>query len=372
MAAFFGSPQSFLGLDIGTSSIKLVELVDRKKRIELTTYASAAWPNALLEPSGPAADDIQATANLIARMLDASQAVSDTAVVALPSSITFSSVLTLPDLRDKDLDKAVRFAARDIIPTNLKDMVLGWSRVGENPHMDVSDPSAASAPAPTRPTPSASTASQTLPVFITAAPQDIVQRYTQVIKLLKLNLEALEVETFPLARSLLASAQDSALIVDLGDKTTTFHLIDQGTPRVSHSLDYGGSDITAAITSSASLTREAAEAEKTSRGLTSSADSPALRAISTSLERLLAEAKRVVDNYHQDEGRLIKKTILIGGGANLPGLTDYWSRATKTPVVIGNPWQGLSFPQELNQQLPVVGSHYAVAVGLALRGFQTK
>lgn len=365
--ALFGVSSSFAGIDIGTSTMKVVELLDRHKRLELTTYAEATFPNILLTPPGNSDDAIRLTANALKRLLEAAHITTDNVVAALPSSIVFSTVLTLPDLAEEELDKSVHFAARDLVPANLADMVLGWSRLGEPPHMDASA-QPKNLP-PNTPLPPTARPGTTIPVFITAAPKAIVERYTQVINLLKLELYALELETFPLARSLLAQPTDSALIVDFGDQATTFHIIDRGTPRISASLDIGGYHLTAAISHGLSLPPSEAEQQKVTVGLTDTAPQPLRQAIANGLQPLLQHAKRLLDTYAVDSKRQITRTILIGGGANLPDLSKAWAEFLGTTVNVGNPWRGLSFPVELEKRLNQLGPRYAVAAGLALRGF---
>lgn len=368
--ALFGASSAFVGIDIGTSTMKVVELIDRRKRIELTTYAEAGFPNILINPPGNGEDAIRATANTLKHLLESSHATTDSVVAALPSSIVFSTVLTLPDLPEEELDKAIHFAARDLVPANLEDMVLGWSRLGEPPHMDNSAQPPPASPPNTLPAAAAgSRQGATIPVFVTAAPKTIVERYTKVIQLLKLELHAIELETFPLARSLLSQPTDSALIVDLGDKVSAFHIIDRGTPRISASLDVGGYHLTEAIKTALNLPPSEAEQQKITIGLQESAPPSLRQAIASGLQPLLQHAKRLLETYAEDSSRQITKTILIGGGANLLNLSAAWSEFLGTTVTVGNPWRGLAFPVELENRLMELGPRYAVAVGLALRGF---
>lgn len=373
--ALFGTSPAFIGVDIGTSTIKVVELIDRRKRLELTTYAEANFPNMLINPPGNGEDAVRLTANALKRVLESSHTTTDNVVAALPSSIVFSTVLTLPDLPEDELNKAVHFGARDLVPANLEDMVLGWSRLGEPPHMDVAaqpptapPPNTLSSAVPHQEVLSASKAG-TIPVFVTAAPKAIVERYTKVSQLLKLELHAIELETFPLARSLLVQPTDSSLIIDLGDQATTFHVIDRGTPRISASLDIGGHHLTAAISKALSVSSEEAEQQKTTQGLQENAPPLLRQAIATGLQPLLQHAKRLLETHTADSKRQITKTILIGGGANLPSISTVWFEFLGTTVAVGNPWRGLTFPVELENRLTELGPRYAVAVGLALRGF---
>lgn len=362
--ALFGQSSAVLGLDIGTSSLKVVELLARRKGLEVVTYAQARLSNLLTEVVGDDADEIQAVAAVVSRLLDAAGVSTDKVVAALPCSVVFSTVLMLPDIPDQDMEQAVNFAARDKVPANLDEMVLGWSRLGQPP------PQNAARPAPAAPTsPALSTPPAGIPIFLTAAPQELVNRYTRLCELLQLELLALEVETFPLIRSLLVSPDDSALIADIGGRVTTFHIIDGGTPRVSHTIDLGGDAVTAAIAASLGASTEEAERMKIEHGLGESASEKLRAAVTHATQKMVMHATQLHRLYERREQRRIAKSVLIGGGAKLRGIAKLWSEALEHPTSVGNPWRGLAYPQELETRLQALGPTYAVTVGLAQRGF---
>jgi type IV pilus assembly protein PilM len=366
--ALFGTPNSYIGLDIGTSSIKLVEIVDRHKRLELVTYAQASMANLLLDQNIPEETATRQVANVVAHMMDKAGTSSDIAVAALPSTIIFSSVLNLPDLPQAEMDKAVHFAARDIVPSNLDDMVLDWSRIDNKPVAPVGAPPVTStADSAGKNAQARLSGNKEVPIFLTAASKQIVDRYLKVLSLVHLKVEALEVEMFPLARALLSGPADSALIIDMGDLATTFHIIDRGTPRVSHTIEFGGHQMTEALARALNSSYADAEKQKHVYGLSKDTPPAMVEAMQLNLDVAVQKAKSLLQIYQQKEGRKISKSFLIGGGAGLRGLADFWSTALAMPTLIGNPWKGLTYPQPLEEKLKEIGPSYAVAVGLALR-----
>ncbi len=344
----------------------MVELIQRKKRIEVATYAESSIPNILVDQDAPGKDAIGQTADIITKMIDQSGASADVVIAALPSSIVFSTVTEMPSIPDKEMDKAVRFAAHDLVPADLDDMVLGWSRVGSQPHMAVEKGDKEPVP---EANPSSIT-SEPMPVFLTAAPKTTVDRYLQLMKQLKLRLLALEVETFPLVRSLMGTDNTtSGIIVDIGDLNTTFHIIDQGTPHVSHTMDFGGKHMTENIAKALGISPEKAEIEKAKFGLATDAPEQQRIVTEAAVKQQIEKAQNLISLYQQKENHSIKQVIFIGGGARLRGLREYWSKATGQKTQVGNPWKGLSYPQELDARLQELGPTYGVAVGLAQRGF---
>lgn len=364
--ALFGSANSFIGIDIGTSSLKLVELVNRHKRVEVTAYAQTPFPNPLTAEKG-GEEAVKTTAAVIKRMIEAAGVSGDTAVAALPASAVFSTVVLLPPMPESEMEKAVQYAAQGVVPADLDELVLGYSRVGEQPHMETdADDGQASNVAKTSQDNKAPT-----PVFLTAAPKYLVNRYVALLDSLQLKLLALELETFPLVRSLLSGEAPSAVIVDIGDRATTYHIIEAGTPRVSYTSEIGGHNITLAIAQASKSPAKAAENIKSKHGLLASGEEAGRQATEQVVSQQIEKAKSVLGAYERQGGHKITQTVLIGGGANLPGLADFWNKRTGHKTTIGNPWRGLSYPDQLEQKLRYLGPTYGVAVGLALRGFRT-
>lgn len=369
--ALFGNPNAFLGIDIGTSHIKFVELLDRRRRIEVATYAQAKLVNPLLQPAGDNSSAVERVAGVLSRMIDQSSVSADTVVASLPSGIVFSSVISLPPLSDDEINKAVHFEAKEVVPAELDDMVLGWSRVGNDPHMDTDKPAPPAPAAPPGAEPTKTSQPASVPIFITAAPKDVVDRYMKVISLLGLQLKAIEVETFSLIRSLFGTPGGTGLIVDIGDRATTFNIVVQGTPRIAYTIEHGGYHITTHIAKTLGLSETEAEAQKVRFGLNKDAPADVHQAIQAGTNEIFQQGKRMLSLYRSRYQQEINRTILIGGGANLKNLADVWSNIVGTQTVVGNPWRGLTYPQALEPTLQELGPTFAVAVGLAQRGFNT-
>ncbi|MCE9643358.1 MAG: pilus assembly protein PilM [Candidatus Andersenbacteria bacterium] len=361
--ALFSPKASYLGVDLGTSTAKIVELSERKNAIELVTYAEANMGNLLMNPVAGEQDAIDKTIALLQQMMEKSGSTAKNVIAALPGGLVFSTVLMLPNIPEAEMEKAVRFAARDVVPADIDEMVIGWSRVGSQAHMQTdrkekspeTESKQTAAPVPVEPT--KVNMDQQIPVFVTAAPKDIVNRYIAVFQRLNMTLLALEVETFPLVRSLLTNPPTSTLLVDIGAHATTFHIIDKGIPRVSQTIEVGG------------FTEGDIEKQKIEFGILPQQD-PAIR---TALEATLAhqaeKAKELLAAYEQKEKHRIEKSVLIGGGANLKGLPEYWGKAVGLQAIIGNPWKDVAYPKQLEETLKAIGPRYGVSVGLALRGF---
>jgi type IV pilus assembly protein PilM len=398
--SIFSRKESYIGLDIGTSSIKIVELRrEGRDQIKLVTYASAKSAESLAsDQDNVAVTHISAIAH---EMLRRAGVTSSEVVAALPSLSVFSAVLSLPDMSERDLEKAVVLAAKNYVPSPLKDVVLGWTAMKDfmpsksSVAMDKSKGLMSSVAGnasnvvnlnatgekvqekqivPLVAEDSAELkarrplAKKNSEIFLTAAPKELVQRYSAVIDRLDLSLVALEVESFPLSRSLLGNKKEPALLVDIGDLATNFSIVDNGYLRINQSADIGGAALTKAIVSKFGVSFETAEARKVSFGLTmeNEGESTAM-AIKPVVKDIIDRSLNLKRIFERKSNKVVGKVVLIGGGANLKGLAQFWQETSGMPTEVGNPWKGVRVPTALNNKLIANGPSFAVAVRLALR-----
>lgn len=366
-----------IGVDLGTSSLKVVQLTRTGAAVSLVTYGVANQRNLLVENAGP--DAVGQEAVVLRELLRRTGVAKGTVVAALPVLSLFSTVLQLPEMSGREMESAVTFAAKSYVPSPLTEVVLGWTQIGEP--REVTAPRAAPGPfassaAVPPAVPAVPVAGKSPPVrkiqevFLTAAPRELVQRYTSLFARLDIPIGALEVESFPLVRSLLAGEKQPALLVDLGDRTTSFSIVDAGYVRVNQAMDVGGNNLTAAIARAVSTSEEEAEQRKRREGVSAGPDQPVTKAMQPVLTEIIQRGEALRRLYERKQQRPLGKMVLIGGGARLPGLTTHWSSVAGVPVEVGNPWRGITAPAALAGRLRELGPSFAVAVGLALQPFE--
>lgn len=377
-----------VGVDFGTSSIKVVQLSGDGKRIALATYASAPQPNILSQATSP--DAVARMAVVLREILQKGRVGRGALSAALPVLSVFSTVLELPELPEKELASAVMLLAKNYVPSPLAEVVLGWTSIGppekepgRTDRVPTANEGVAAAPAtasgPAADEPPGKTPRPTQEVFLTAAPRDLVQRYAAVFERLNTTLTALEVESFPLARSLLREDRRPTLLVDFGNRTTSYSIVERGYLRLNQAVDIGGETLTTAVAHALSLPPAEAEKRKRAEGLlplgsrgaggaeSASAVSAALR---PPLLEIITRGEVIRRLYEKKRGRALALVQLIGGGSRLPGLASFWTSVTGLPCEVGNPWKGIAVPTALSELLKRQGPSFAVAVGLALRPFE--
>lgn len=369
--AIFGSKQSYVGIDIGGSSIKAVELRSDNGRPTLVTYGFAEKRSDLLKNS--VAEEMRAIVEAIKQIVKSARVTTRLAVTALPSFTVFSSIISLPQMSKKDLMSAVKWEAKKFVPMPVDEMILDWEVLKEDSLAAKVAGANVAKPADPK-AEQAKAASKDMKVLLTAAPKNLVQRYMDIFKAADLQLVALETEAFSLERSLIGHDKAPIMIVDIGAVATDIVVFSEGIPMLTRSIDVGGDTITKTIASTLRVNTERAEQFKrdffiATQGTT---DSNIPKAIEFVVNSITNEIRYVLNLYqNQGTGRSIEKLILGGGSAFLTNLPEYFTKLLNIQTYIGDPWARVSYPVELKPVWNEIGPRFGVAVGLGLRQLGT-
>ncbi|MDD5606330.1 MAG: type IV pilus assembly protein PilM [Candidatus Pacebacteria bacterium] len=340
-------PKSFLGIDIGNYSIRIIELEKKGNGFELKNYGESVN----IPENGFGSFERNSFSLLNERVANTIKDICEQAGIetknvnfTIPDFYTFFTSINLPLMDKTELVQAIEYEVRPYIPLPISEITLDWNIiegiVGKTP----------------------------LNVLVAAVPNDVVAQYKEIAKLSDLNPNFLEPEVFSLARTLKKESEESVLgLVDIGIKSTTCTIIDKGLLKTSHSFNIGGSEITEALARSLNLKYNEAEEIKKEKGIT---ESPSKDIILPLIDSIIEENKKVFRNYYAEKGQEIKKIILAGGSMEMPGLQEYLKDKLKKEISIINPFVNITFPDVLKQELKKRGPFYAIALGAALKGFE--
>lgn len=359
MSWFGKSEEHYVGVDIGSGSIKVVELMNEKGKPKLVTYGYIDTYTDVMRTNRPEAQ--QKVVLALKKLMTSARVTTNKVTAALPTYSVFNSIITLPSMPQKDLARAVSWEAKKYVPMPLEEMVLDWKIIGNNGFEK-------EVPAKTGAEKTAN-----VKILVTAAPKNLVSRYVEIFKSANIKLLSLETEAFALARSLIGpSATKTVMIVDIGSTTSDLSIVQDGVPILNRTINIGGQTLTKAIADSMNVNLERAEQFKRDFGISLSMDNGQKgipHTISTTLSPLLNEVKYVFDLYQNQNLATIEKIVLSGGSAYVPNLDEYMSRQYNKPTVIGNPWDAVMYPKDLEVVLQENGPRLSVAIGLALREF---
>lgn len=352
----FSRNKSYLGIDLGTSSIKLVELTEEAGKPRLVTYGFIEEPTDLVKSDS--AEAKKRIVLLLKELLKKTGTSCDRVVAALPSFSVFSSIISLPAMSKKDLNSAVRWEAKKFVPMPLEEMVLDWRLLKENEKEDKEK---------NREKKEAKQVNYK--ILLTAAPKSLAKKYIEIFKALNLQIVSLETEAFALERSLIGNDPSPMMIIDMGALATDISVISEGVPVLNRGIDVGGDTITKAITNAMNIDSGRAEQFKRDFGVSPSfaGQGQIPKTIEFVISSVINEVRHCLNLYSNVEDTPIEKIILSGGSAFLPNFPDYLSKLFNLKVIIGNPWSRVSFPKELEPALLEIGPRFSVAIGLAMR-----
>jgi len=347
----FLKPQRVLGIDIGTSSIKLVEIYKKSEKMRLENYGLLETknylkrPNEIIQASGLKIS-VRETVALLKTLLEKVKPKTKTAVASLPLFSVFITFFDLPLLSLRETVAAISFHARQFIPLPPSEVSLDWLKVDEFENEK---------------------GIHFQRVILIGIPKEIVRTYQQIFKEAGLKLAALEIESLALLRAVM-SHNSLTFIVDLGAVSTNFIISQKSVLRYSGQSDYGGAFLTQAVARSLEIDPWRAEELKRRTGLLATAGESELSSlICPFLDVIIGEARRVKDTYEKTSGRKVERLMLLGGGANMPGIEKYFSSQLELVAVKPFTFSGLEYPQEIEPMVKELNNILAVAIGLAKR-----
>lgn len=347
-----------VGVDIGTSSIKMVQAKEEKGAIVLETYGELALgPYAEGEPSGKITN--LPPEKIIAAMKDLMQQANITAKrayfsLSAQSSLVFT--LQLPgEVSDKDLEQVVPNEARKFIPVPLSEVSLDWFVI---PRKETYADEAGA---------TANERKQT-ELLIVAIRNEILEKYQAIQKGCGLDVAGLELEVFSTIRSVFQRQLTPVLLVDIGASSTRIAVVEYGVVRSFHVTNRGGAFLTDSLMRTQNITFEKAEELKREIG---TSDVGEHKQASVELEALMSvivsEIKNVISEYERQYNKAITQITLVGGGSLLKGFRDRVLAEFKIETVYGDPFIKTEAPEFLRPVLKDAGPSFAVALGSALK-----
>jgi len=369
MGLFSKKQDSYLGIDLGGSSIKAVELRDYNGRPQLVTYGFVELQTNILKSNTE--EDKEHVVNALRQIIKEARVTTNQVVTGLPSYTVFSSIISLPNMSKKELMSAVKWEAKKFVPMPVDEMILDWEIIKDTQDTGAVAKEDGDGPEGNdKEKDDAKKSQKDLKVLLTAAPKNLVQRYVEIFRAVDLELASLETQAFALERSLIGRDKAPIMIVDIGASASDIMVFIDGIPIVTRSIDIGGNNISQTIARSMNVSVDRAEQFKRDFGL-SSAESNASRVPKTIefvVSNIVNEIKYVL-NLYQNQGNIkpIEKIILCGGSSFLVNLPDYLEKVFNTKVYIGDPWARIMYPVELKPVWEEIGPRFAVAVGFAMR-----
>ncbi len=351
--------KSVIGLDIGSSFLKVVQVRKDQSRAILETYGELALgpyagldvgraTNLPVEKIVEAGKDIFREANVTTRV----------GSVSLPLSAALLTLIEIPAMEESKLPQIIPIEARKYIPVPITEVALDWviiPKSGFEPEGE-EDPEK----------------KEKFQVMIVAIHNQVLNKYQNIVSTLGIESPTFEIEVYSSIRATIGHDMSPIMFLDMGAGMTKLSIVEQGIIKSVHIVSRGSQEVTLALSRSLNVSVAKAESLKREIGLLGKEEDTKKISgvIESAIGYIFAESNRVLLNYQSKNNRTISKVILTGGGVLLKGLPDYAKKWLSTQSVFGDPFAKLETPAFLAPLLKEAGPEFSVSIGLALKKLQ--
>lgn len=341
----FYKDKPIFGLDIGFNTVKVMQLYKHKNKYRVLGYGINQFEPDAIENGIIKKHELVAEAilDLFKNKIEGDISTRRVAF-SIPAARTFSRVLTLPKIDEKDFHEAVSTEAEQYIPVPMSDLYLDYSI--------------------TRKT------DKNTDVLAVAVPKKLIDSYDMLADLLGLEVMVMESTTSATGRLFNYTDRHNvpSILVDFGSISSDISLYDESLI-VTGTIPGGGDDITNAIAKKLGVTHKEAHVIKTKYGINvSKKQSEILEALEPMLSKIVKELKRIL-RYHEErsdnQSSKIEQIITLGGGSNVPGLSEYLIDQLRLPVRSCDPWDKIEF-HHVKPPTNIERAVYITVAGLAM------
>lgn len=363
-ASFFQqkTSDSIVGIDIGSTTIKVVEIRSKGGKALLETYGAlslAPYANPKAEVGAITNLSAEAISTALKDLLKEANVKTTFGAVSIPSSASLVFVLSLPGgLSPAELPNVISSEARKYIPVPLTEVSLDWLVIPSDIPGDEENKTT-------------TTTVSKQEILVVAIHNDVLKKYQEILKLSGITVTFFELELFSTIRSTFGRDKGVIMVLDIGGSKTKLAVAESGIIKQFHTINRGSFNMTESVSQSLGIPFAEAEALKKQIGLTGTGEQKRIsEAMKVSTSYIFSEASNVMLSYERKYNKAISKVILTGGGSLLIGIKEFASESLRAPVVFGNPFNRTEAPAFLEPILESIGPEFTVSVGLALRSLQ--
>ena len=363
---FANKEESVVGIDIGSSSIKVVQIKRKKGKAVLETYGELSLgPYAGFQVGQATNLTPEKVIEALNDVLKESNITTKNCGISIPIKSSLVSTLEMPALSEKQINQMVPIEARKYIPVPISEVSLDWFIIPTE--SDIPDETSSDLPV----SPEDPKAQKKVMVLIAAIHNDVLTRFSSIVTGAKLEAGFFEIEMFSTVRAALDQDIAPVLVLDMGAAATKLYIVERGIVRNAHMISRGSQDITSSISSALNVPIDRAEKLKRNFGSNmTNEDKQIQELINLTLDPIFSETNSVILNYETKYNKSISKVLLAGGGAALNGFADLAKSKLSTEVLLAMPFAKVETPAFLSEVLKKTGVGFSVAVGVALRRLQ--
>lgn len=342
MKLFF-EDKPVVGLDISETVLKTMSIDQKKSTVKCYGSLSldAAKAKESMEANKPAYLAEQITKLFVNNVQG--QPLSNHIIIGVPTNKTYSRTFSIPLSEERHIASAVQLEAERYIPIPSESLYIDYEIIQRT--------------------------KTDLTIIVSAAPKNLIDSVSQAVSMAGFLPVAIEPSVNATTRVLIASEEGlrTTLVLDIGSTNTDIAILSGGVVLVTGSAAIGGSHFTANIARDLNVSIDRAHQYKILDGLSPSEKQRKIRAaLEPNLHSISLEAQKVIRYYNEriSAKKTIEQILIVGGGANVPGLGDYFTNEFVMPARVASPWQQLDFGG-LEKPHRYVRPQYITSAGLA-------
>ncbi|MEI6092895.1 MAG: type IV pilus assembly protein PilM [bacterium] len=348
---FLNSSKKVVGVDIGSSAVKVVGLTRARKGYHLESIGIAPLPkDAVVDGE---IFNIGAVSNVLRDLVNASKIKGAAAYTGVFGTGVIIKRIKVPIMSKEELEHHIRWEAEQYVPFNIDDVNLDYDVITPNYKK-----------------------SGKMDLVIAAAKKDLVSSYSAVLYDSGLIAEGVDIGTLALydmyKESYGTSKEEANIILDIGASRTVMSVVENDRSVFVREIDMAGEYFTQKIQETLGVTFEEGESLKVS-GEDGSLPPEVERILLTEVKKLAIEIRKSIDLYLATASELpIGEISVVGGGVKLIGVTKIIESITGIPTDVINPLKCISFNDKVFpvSYLSQIASFFGVGVGLAIRGLR--
>ncbi|MCA9774235.1 MAG: type IV pilus assembly protein PilM [Myxococcales bacterium] len=345
----FGKHESLIGVDIGSSAVKLAEIHRTARGMELRAYDSVQLPpEAIIDGS---IMDFGAVSEAIRSLVSRNKVKSKRVASSVAGHSVIIKRISLPAMSRRDLEDSIRLEAEQYIP-DIEDVNLDYEILGERE----------------------AGGKKELDLLLVAVRRELIDDYTSVLTEVGLEPAVMDVDAFAVENVVEANYDldpaEPLAVFDIGAAVMNVSVFKGPKNCLTRDVSFGGNQFNEELQKHLNVSYQDAEGLKRGKAIEGIPQERVEEIVRKVSQSLVLEIERSIEYYSMTSGDdPLSKVVLSGGCAHLPGLADFLSSKLGKTVELIDPFRKISvkIPSADRQSLAAIGPEAAVAVGLALR-----
>jgi type IV pilus assembly protein PilM len=345
---FFLKKNRLVGLDIGSRTLKLAEIIDTKAGATLKNFSTIDIEPGLIEEGS--VRDPEAVSGYIRELFKSTKLKDKNAAISIGGYSVIVKKINVQTMTEDELHESIHFEAEQYIPFDISEVNLDFQILGESEHNP-----------------------NQMNVLLVAAKKEMISEYINLMKMAKLHPRIIDVDAFALQNIYefnYTSEDENIALIDIGASKTSLNILKNNVSEFMRDVSLGCEQINDKIASAVGCTIEETEAIKLGEESDLISTEDLNEIIVSVVTDWCIEIKRALDFFYSTyPEEQINRIVLSGGGANIKKFLELLAAEISAEVEVINPFQNLIVDNNQfdSSYLEQIAPQAAICMGLATR-----